>query len=147
MQKIVYLLAHPAETAYLSFRDRELSNDVLRVQVRPRKVAVHTFFCVGPGEADETAFVQELLKAVTFCLTSYPGEISYSTWANRELSNAVSPVEVRLTVEEKRQFTPVLTCPNMSEPVHNTVTMYARHAMSFFVLSNALILQSCVLSC
>ena len=25
---IFYLLAHPAETAYLSFRDRELSNDV-----------------------------------------------------------------------------------------------------------------------
>ena len=57
---IFYLLANPAETAYLGFRDRELSNNVLLVQVRPRKVAVHTFFGVGPGEADETAFVQEL---------------------------------------------------------------------------------------
>ena len=27
---------------------------------------------------------------------------------------------------------PVRTCPNLSEPVHNTVTMYARRAMSFF---------------
>ena len=57
-----YLLAHPAETAYLSFRDRELFNVVLLVQVRPRKVPVHTFFRVGPGEAD----VQELSEAVTF---------------------------------------------------------------------------------
>ena len=40
---IFYLLAHPAETAYLSFQNQELSNDILLVQVRPRKVAVHTF--------------------------------------------------------------------------------------------------------
>ena len=31
-----YLLAHPAETAYLSFRDRELSNDIRLVQFRRR---------------------------------------------------------------------------------------------------------------
>ena len=37
-----HLLAHT--TAYLSFRDRELSNNILLVQVQPRKVAVHTFF-------------------------------------------------------------------------------------------------------
>ena len=53
---------------------------------------------------------------------------------------------VRLTVEEKYYFTPVLTCPDLSGPTHNTVTMYARLAMSFFALSNALILQSYVLS-
>ena len=29
-----YLLAHPAETAYLSFRDRELFNDVRLIQLR-----------------------------------------------------------------------------------------------------------------
>ena len=38
---------------------------------------------------------------------------------------------VRLAVEEKYYFTPFLTCPNLSKPVHNTVTMYARRAMSF----------------
>ena len=53
---------------------------------------------------------------------------------------------VGLTVEEKLYFTPVLTCPDLSRPIHNTVTMYARLAMSFFALSNALILQSYVLS-
>ena len=63
---IFYLLAHPAETAYLSFRDGELSNDVLLVQVRPRKVAVHNLFGVGPGQADKTALVQELSKAINF---------------------------------------------------------------------------------
>ena len=41
----------------------------------------------------------------------------------------------------------VQTCPNLPEPVRNTVTMYAPRAMSFFALSNALILQSYVLSC
>ena len=36
-----------------------------------------------------------------------------------------------LTVEEKQYFTPVLTCPDLFGPTHNTVTMYARLAMSF----------------
>ena len=60
--------------------------------MRPRKVAVHTFLRVGPGKADKTALVQELSKAVTFL--SYPGEISHSNSANRELSNYVSLLEV-----------------------------------------------------
>ena len=38
-----YLLANHAETAYLSFRDRELSNNKWLIQVQPRKFAVHTF--------------------------------------------------------------------------------------------------------
>ena len=38
-----YLLANPAETAYFSFRDRELSNDVRFDELRRRKVVVHTF--------------------------------------------------------------------------------------------------------
>ena len=53
---------------------------------------------------------------------------------------------VGLAVEEKLYFTPVLTFPDLSRPIHNKVTMYARLAMSFFALSNALILQSYVLS-
>ena len=44
-------------------------------------------------------------------------------------------------------FRLVQTCPNLSEPVHNRVTIYVRRAMSFFALSNALILQYYVLSC
>ena len=53
---------------------------------------------------------------------------------------------VGLTVEEKWYFTPVLTCPDLFGATYNTVIMYARLAMSFFALSNALILQSYVLS-
>ena len=37
--------------------------------------------------------------------------------------------------------------PNLSEPIHNTVTMYALCAIPFFALLNALILQYYVLSC
>ena len=42
-------MANPAETAYLSFRDRELSNDEPLVEFRRRKVVVHTFLWVVPG--------------------------------------------------------------------------------------------------
>ena len=62
--------------------------------MRPRKVAVHTLLGVGPGEADKTALVQELSNAITFCLRSYPGEISHSNSAMRELCNGVSLLEV-----------------------------------------------------
>ena len=41
---IFYLLANPAETAYLSVRDQELSNALWLVEFRQRKVAIHTFF-------------------------------------------------------------------------------------------------------
>ena len=57
-------------------------------------MVVHTFSGVGSGEADKTALAQELLKAITFCLRSYPGEISHSNSANRELSNDVLLLEV-----------------------------------------------------
>ena len=41
---IFYLLANPAETAYLSVRDEKLSNAVRLVEFWRRKVAVHTFW-------------------------------------------------------------------------------------------------------
>ena len=41
---IFYLLANPAETAYLSVRDGKLFNAVRLAEFRPRKVAVHTFW-------------------------------------------------------------------------------------------------------
>ena len=51
-------------------------------------------FGVVVAQADQTAFVLELSKAVFFCFTSYPGEIAYLNSANRELSNDVRLVEV-----------------------------------------------------
>ena len=44
-----HLLGNPAETPYLSVRDGKLSNAVWLVEVRPRKVAVHTF--LGSAQA------------------------------------------------------------------------------------------------
>ena len=44
--------------------------------------------------ADKTALVQELSKAITFCLRSYPGKISHSNSPNLELSNDISLLEV-----------------------------------------------------
>ena len=38
-----YLLANPAETAYLSVRDQELSNAIWLVELWRRKVEIHTF--------------------------------------------------------------------------------------------------------
>ena len=63
---ISYLSANPAETAYLSRQDEELSNGVRLVEFRRRKVAVHTFFGVVPSRAAQTAFASELSKAITF---------------------------------------------------------------------------------
>ena len=89
---IFYLLANPAETAYLSFRNRELSNDVRLVEFRRRKVVVHTFLWVVPGHCLRAGFME---SRNFFCLTSYPGEISHSNSTNRELSNDVLVVVVR----------------------------------------------------
>ena len=92
---IFYQRANPAETPYLSVRDGELSNAIRLVELRPRKVAVNTFLGVVPSRAAQTAFVSELSKAITFCLSSYPGEISHPNSPNRELSNDISDVVLR----------------------------------------------------
>ena len=48
-----YLLANPAEIAYLSVRDGELSHTAQLVEFRGRKVAGHTFWgCPKPGCSD-----------------------------------------------------------------------------------------------
>ena len=63
-------------------------------------------FGVGPGEADKTALVQELSKAITF----YPGEISHSNSAKRELSNDVSLLEVlprKVALHTSSHLTPI----------------------------------------
>ena len=60
-----------------------------------RKSGSSHIFGVGPGEADDTAFMPELSKAITFYLRSNPGEISHSNYSKRELSNDVSLLEVR----------------------------------------------------
>ena len=65
---------------------------------------------VGPGEADKNALVQELSKAITFFLRSYPGEISHSNSAKQELSNDVSLSEVlqrKVALHTSSRLTPI----------------------------------------
>ena len=90
---IFYLLPNPAETPYLSVRDGKLFNAVRLVEFRP-SCSSHLFGVVS-SRAAQTAFAPELSKAITFCLRSYPGEISHSNLPNRELSNDLWDVVVR----------------------------------------------------
>ena len=67
-------------------------------------------FVVGPGQADKTALVQELSKAITICLRSYHGEISHLNLAKRELSNDVSFLEVfprKVALHTSSHLTPI----------------------------------------
>ena len=63
-----------------------------------------------PSPYAQTAFAPELSKAITFCLRSYPGEISHSNSPDRELSNDLSDVVVRRRKvalhTSSHQFTP-----------------------------------------
>ena len=55
-------------------------------------MVVHTFLWVVPGHCLRAGFME---SRNFFCLTSYPGEISLSNSANRELFNDVLVVVVR----------------------------------------------------
>ena len=51
-------MANPAKTAYLSFRDRELSHDRRLVKFRRRKMVVHKFLWVVPGHCLRAGFME-----------------------------------------------------------------------------------------
>ena len=96
-------MGNPAETAYLSFRDRELSNDVPLVEFRRRKVVVHTFLWVVPGHCLRAQFLESrnffVLRPIrvkfhiqTRLIESFP--TTYYLW---------------WCAEEKLHFTPVHT--------------------------------------
>ena len=91
----VYCLANPAETAYLSVRDRELCNAVRLVEFRRRKVAVHTFWGWSQARLLRRPSCRKYRKPKLFRLRSYPGEISHPNWATRDLSIDVSVLVVR----------------------------------------------------
>ena len=110
----VYLLANPAETAYLSFQDRELSNDIRLVQVWRRKVVVHTFLGCPNPRLIRWPSCRNYRKPELFCHTLYPGEIAHSNSANRELFNDVRLMEVRRR-KVKLHFTPVHTLCQLIE--------------------------------
>ena len=66
----------------------------------------HLFWGVGPGEADKTALVQELSKAITFFVL---GPILVK-FAKQELSNDVSLLEVlprKVALHTSSHLTPI----------------------------------------
>ena len=67
-------------------------------------------FGVRPGKADKTALVLEISKAKFFYLRSYPGEISYSNSAKREISNDILLSEVlprKVALHTSSHLTPI----------------------------------------
>ena len=100
-------------------------------------------------------FSGKKLPAVIFSLLANPAEPVYLSVRDGELSNAVRLVEFRrrksavsTTLEGRRVSSEVRLetarrfggGPNLDRAVHNTVTMDAHRAMSFFALLTALIL-------
>ena len=63
---IFYLLGNPAETAYLSVRDEYLSNAIRLVEIRRRKVAVHTFLGWSQARMLRRPLYRNYRKAITF---------------------------------------------------------------------------------
>ena len=124
-------MTNPAETAYLSFRDGELFNDVWLVLLRRREVVVHTFLWVVLGHCLRAGFMESrnffVLRLIqvkfhirTRLIESFP--TTYWLW---------------WCAEEKWHFTPVHTLRQLKHdealfpPVHNKVTRYARLAVIF----------------
>ena len=96
-------MANAAETAYLSFQDRDLSNDAPLVEFRPRKVVVHTVLWVVPGHCLRAGFMESrnflVLRRILVKFHIRPRLIGSFPTAYRSWSCA----------EEKLHFTPVHT--------------------------------------
>ena len=91
----VYCLANPAETAYLSVRDRELSNAVGLSISGEEKLQFTLFWGWSQAGLVRQRSCQNYRKPYLFCLRFYSGEISHSNSHHRELSNCISDVVVR----------------------------------------------------
>ena len=120
-------MANHAETAYLSFRDRELSNDVRLVQLWQRKVVVHTFLWVVTGHCLRAGIIESRnffvlsrirvkLHIRTRLIESFP--MMYCLWK---------------CAEEKLHFTPVHTLRQLKRdealfpPLRRVVEFRARY--------------------
>ena len=125
-------MANPVETAYLSFRDLQLA-----FQPQPacpsaaRKSGSSHLFGVGPGEADKTAFVQELSKSHNFFVL---GLILVKFHIRTRLIESF-PTMYRFwkCCQEKLHFTPVHTLrklkPNKAlfPPLRRVIQFRARY--------------------
>ena len=96
-------MANPAETAYLSFRDRELSHDELLVEFQRRKVVVHTFLWVVPGHCLRAGFM-EIRNFFVLC----PIRVKFYI-RTRLIASFPTTYWSCCCAEEKLHFTPVHT--------------------------------------
>ena len=136
------LTSYPGQIAYFNSLNWELSNDVRLVEMRCRKVALNTSSHLTPIEVWRSA----VSTTWEGCRVSSEVRLENCTqvW---ELGQIWTVCDSRLRKNSTSDlFWLVQTCPDQSEPVRKTMTMYGRRAMSFFALSNALILLSYVVS-
>ena len=78
--------------------------------MRPRKVAVHTFLVLAQARLIRPPWCRNYRKPQLLCLRFYPGEISHSNSAKRELSNDVSLSEVlprKVALHTSSHLTPI----------------------------------------
>ena len=121
-------MSYPGEISHSNLANRELSNDVLLLEVLQRKVALHTSSHLTPIEAWRSAVstisegrrVSSEVRLENCTQVCGVGQI-WTACDSRLRKNSAS-----------HPFWLVQTCQNLSEPVRNTVTMYARRSMSFF---------------
>ena len=129
------------EIAHSNSANRELSNDLSDVVVRRKKVALRTSSHLTPTETWRSPDSTTLEGGRVSSEVRLGNCTQVWGWAKfKERGTHVCGKIVLHTCSDLSK--PVRTCPNLSKPVHNTMTMYARLTISFFALSNALILQS-----
>ena len=114
---IFYFLTNPAETAYLSFRNRELSNDEGLVQLQRRKPVVHTFLwvvtghCLRPGVIEShNFFVLRRIRVKFHVRTRLIGSFSttYQSWSCAEAKLHFTPVHTLRQLKRDEALIPPL---------------------------------------
>ena len=119
------LRSYPGEVSHSNSPNRKLSNDISVLVVRRRKVALHTSSHLTPTEAWQSAVsttsegcrVSSEVRLENCTPVWGVGQI-WRAWDSRLRKNSTS--HLFWLVQDLSGFT------------HNTVTMYARLAMSFF---------------
>ena len=125
---ITFYWSYPGKIAHSNSTNRELSNDMSLLEVLPRKVALHTSSHLTPNEAWQSAV--STTSEGCRVLSEVRLENCTQVWGVGQIWTACDPWLRKNSASHL--FWLVQTCRKLSEPGHNTVTMYSRSAMSFF---------------
>ena len=132
-------MANPAETAYLSFQDRELSNDVPLVEFQRRKVVVHTFLWVVPGHCLCAGFMEShnffVLHPIrvkfhiqTRLIESFA--TTYQSWCCAEEQLHFTPVHTLCQLKrDEGQFPPLPSCDTWA--LHGSLILFIHFKPAF----------------